>query len=106
MFQDGAGKTLVPANVLETLAGAANAPIYGHVDTYVGRGIVGGHVFSFEAEGKDAARLGLRILAGEKPEKIGVQEASENAYMFDGRQLRRRPGVVRASMASRLPTLL
>ena len=89
VFQDGTGRALVPAQVLERLAGTANAPIYGHVDSYVGRGIVGGRVFSFETAGKDAARIGLRILSGERPETIGVQDASENAYMFDWRQLKR-----------------
>ncbi len=89
VFEDGTGKALVPASVLETLAARANAPIYGHVDTYVGRGIVGGRAFSFEAAGKNAAALGLRVLAGEKPERIGVQETGANAYLFDRRQLRR-----------------
>jgi PAS domain S-box-containing protein len=89
VHEDGAGKAFVPAEALELIAARANAPIYGNVDTYVGRGLVGGRVFSFEAEGKNAARLGLRILAGEKPEQIGVQQTSENTYVFDGRQLRR-----------------
>src|SRR5207253_5644420 len=40
-------------------------------------------------EGKNSAKLALRILAGEKPEAIGVQKTSENTYMFDARQLRR-----------------
>src|SRR5262245_53693009 len=72
--RDGAGKPFFPAEALDRLAARANAPIYGHVDTYVGRGIVGGHVFSFESEGENAARLGLRILAGEKPESIPISE--------------------------------
>src|SRR5262249_11091457 len=84
-----AGKAFVPAEALELIAGKANAPIYGNVDTYIGRGLVGGRVFSFEAEGRNAARLGLRILAGERPEQIGVQDTSENSYMFDWHQLRR-----------------
>jgi PAS domain S-box-containing protein len=89
IFEDGAGKGYAPANALEAIAASANAPIYGNVDTYIGRGLVGGRVFSFEAEGKNAAGLGLRILAGEKPEQIGVQETSANTYMFDWNQLRR-----------------
>jgi PAS domain S-box-containing protein len=44
---------------------------------------------SFELEGKNAARLGLRILAGERPEAIPIQDVSPNTYMFDWRQLRR-----------------
>jgi len=89
IFQDGTGKTFVPAEALELLAARANAPIYGRVDTHVGRGIVGGHVFTFEAEGRSAARLGLRILAGEKPGEMAAPGANESVDLFDGRQLRR-----------------
>ncbi len=89
MMQDGSGKVVVPAEVLTRLAQAANAPLYGHVDTYVGRGVVGGRVVSLKAAGENAATLGLRILAGEKAERIGVQQTSENTSMFDWRQLRR-----------------
>jgi PAS domain S-box-containing protein len=87
--EDGTGKTIIPAEALQLVAANTTAPIYGHVDTYVGRGIVGGRVFSFESEGKNAARLGLRILAGEKPEAIGIQPVSENRYLFDWQQLQR-----------------
>jgi PAS domain S-box-containing protein len=89
IFQDGTGATFVPAEALERLAARANAPIYGHVDTYVGRGAVGGHVFQFEREGANAARLGLRILAGEPAESIRGQSASASTHLFDARQLRR-----------------
>jgi PAS domain S-box-containing protein len=89
VLQDGTGKVLIPADALALLAAKTNVPVYGHIDSYVGRGIVGGRVFSFENEGKNAAKLGLRILAGEKPESIGVLQPSENSYLFDWRQLRR-----------------
>ncbi len=89
VFEDGAGKPQIAAGVVEALAARANAPIYGHVDSYVGRGTVGGHVFSFENEGKSAGALGMRILAGEKPGNIAVQETSANTYVFDWRQLQR-----------------
>src|SRR5262249_42149951 len=36
VFQDGTGRALVPAEVLARLAAKANAPVYGHVDSYVG----------------------------------------------------------------------
>lgn len=89
VFQDGDGEILVPAEALKLIAEDAAAPIYSHVDTYVGRGIVGGRVFSFEAAGKDAAALARRILAGEEPETIGVQNNAENVYLFDARELQR-----------------
>jgi PAS domain S-box-containing protein len=89
LHQDSTGRPSYSAEVLERLASRANAPIYGHVDTYVGRGIVGGHVFSFDEAGSEAARLGLRVLSGEKAESIPISKVSANTDMFDWRQLRR-----------------
>jgi len=89
VFNDSAGHTLVPAHVLESISHRANAPIYGHVDTYVGRGIVGGHVFSFQSQGRHAAQVGLRLLAGTPPEKIGIESVETNEYQVDERQLER-----------------
>ena len=89
MFQDGAGQSFIPGEVAELLAATANAPIYGHSDSYIGRGIVGGRVMSFEIEGKNAARLGLRILSGERPENMSVGDISPAVTMVDWRQLRR-----------------
>jgi len=89
IFEDAAGKTFIPAEALELLAAKANVPIYGHVGSYIGRGVVGGHVMSFERAGRNAARLGLRILAGERPETISVPAAGSNEYVVDQRQLRR-----------------
>jgi signal transduction histidine kinase len=97
LFQDGDGKILIPAEALKLITENANVPTYSHVDTYVGRGIVGGRVFSFEMAGKNAARLGLRILAGEKAENIGVQGSGDNHYLFDARELRRW-GISQASL--------
>jgi signal transduction histidine kinase len=89
VFEDRDGQIYVPAQVVERLTAKANAPIYGHVDTYLGRGIVGGRVFSFEQAGRDAGQLALRVLAGENPAAIGIQRASNSTYIFDARQLER-----------------
>ena len=89
IFEDAAGKTYIPADALGLVAARANAPIYSHVGSYIGRGIVGGHVMSFERAGNNAASLGLRILAGERPETISGLAASSNGYAVDWRQLRR-----------------
>lgn len=89
IVRDGEGKPFRPRDALELLSQASKVPVYGFYDTYLGHGIVGGRLLSMEAEGKNAANLGLRILVGEKPEDISVGVESSNAYMFDGRQLRR-----------------
>jgi signal transduction histidine kinase len=89
VFEDGLGQSFIPAEVAELLSRAANAPVYGHYRTYLGRGIVGGRVVSFETEGETAAKLALRILGGEKPESILPSEAVDNSFTFDWRQLQR-----------------
>jgi signal transduction histidine kinase len=89
MLQDRTGKEFVPAEVIERLAGVANAPIYSVGESFVGRGIVGGHVVMFESAARAAASLGLRILAGESATEIGLQPRTPPVSMFDWRQLQR-----------------
>jgi PAS domain S-box-containing protein len=89
VFEDGDGQVHMPAQVLEQLAARSSAPIYSHVDSYLGRGIVGGRVFSFLAAGQQAAHLANRILAGEDPAQIGIQLPSRNFTMFDWREVQR-----------------
>jgi PAS domain S-box-containing protein len=89
IFQDGAGKSFIPRDALVQVAEVASVPVYGYYDSYLGHGIVGGFVASFETEANNAGRLGLRILAGEKPGEIAIGDATACAYMFDWRQLNR-----------------
>jgi PAS domain S-box-containing protein len=88
ILQDGTGERFIPRDVAATIADAASAPVYGVYDTYLGQGIVGGYMDTFEGTGRAAARLGLRVLAGERPESIRP-DAETQAFMVDWRQLRR-----------------
>jgi len=88
-FQDRAGTAFVPHEVIGRISAAANAPVYGFLDQYLGRGIVGGSLYSIADHGSKAARLTLQILAG-APEKVpALSEVSSNRVQFDSRQLRR-----------------
>jgi signal transduction histidine kinase len=89
VFEDGDNQVHMPAEVLGRISAVASVPIYSHVGSYIGSGIVGGRVFSFETAGRRAAEIGLRILAGERPQQIGIQPTIENDFVFDARQLRR-----------------
>lgn len=60
MFRDAAGNGYVPRDVALDIARAAAAPVYSHIGTYLGRGIVGGALTDDEAEGQ---RIGALILA-------------------------------------------
>ena len=89
LFTDGAGEAFIPHEVLSRLAQAANAPVYVAVDQYVGRGAVGGHVYSVATLGQQAAAIGVRILRGESAASIPVASASAYKDLFDWRQLDR-----------------
>lgn len=88
MFQDAAGKTFTPRQALDLFAPASRVPIYGCYDTYLGHGIVGGSMVTFEDIGRKAAQLSLRILAGEDAQAASRSEPYHAVPMFDWRQLR------------------
>ncbi len=89
LVKDDAGTILTPMDALRYMADFASVPIYGVFDTYIGKGIVGGYLSSYQAQGKKAAELGMRILNGEKPRNIPIASEEANVFMFDWEQLHR-----------------
>ncbi len=88
-FKDAQGlEFLNIAEALPMIAGAANAPVFGIVDTQLGHGIVGGFVVSFEEQGKIMGRDAVEILAGKPPQDIPIVHGP-SLYLFDWRQLHR-----------------
>jgi signal transduction histidine kinase len=86
--RDGAGHTYVPQDLVPGFSAVSSAPIYGLSAGFIGLGIVGGSVLDFEAQGKQAAEIGRRILRGEEASTI-PPVASSSSYLFDWRELRR-----------------
>lgn len=89
MFRDADGRTFLSRAALAEFAPASRSPIYGYYETYLGNGIVGGSMVTFEAIGRKTARLGIRILAGEDPQTAARVESHQPVPMFDWRELRR-----------------
>jgi signal transduction histidine kinase len=89
MFRDGAGEPQVPRAVLMQVAAASRAPVFGVFDTYLGHGIVAGSIASFEAQGRRAGELVVRVLNGEDPATIGVQAPVASGCIADWRELQR-----------------
>jgi signal transduction histidine kinase/ABC-type uncharacterized transport system substrate-binding protein len=89
VFQDGAGRAFVPREALQLVSRAANAPVFGLYETYMGYGIVGGRLASLERPGRTAAGLALRILSGESPGAIPFAWEGEYVELYDGRELAR-----------------
>ena len=88
VFQDGGGQPFVPHDVVERVSGAATVPVYGFLDQYIGRGIVGGSLYSTTKHGADTAQLVLRLLAGTAT-PVQLAEVSSNKLIFDWRQMLR-----------------
>jgi signal transduction histidine kinase len=89
VYCDGSSRLFVPAEVLSDLAKVTSAPIYGPSDNYLGRGIVGGYMDSYELMGAGAAGMALEILGGRKPVSIAPRLSENRAYKVDARQLLR-----------------
>jgi signal transduction histidine kinase len=89
IFRDGANQSFVPREALSLISVAANQPVFGLYDTYMGYGIVGGNLMSFEQQGREAATLALRVMGGESPASIPFGGEQAHITAFDWRELKR-----------------
>jgi len=89
VFADSEGNAFVPAQLAGPLSAASPAPVYAPYDTYIGNGIVGGFVETFESVGVRAADMALQILAGKDPATIVPQTNPGQAYRIDHRAMAR-----------------
>jgi len=88
-FQDAEGNKFVNATkALPMISSASDAPLFGLSDTYLGHGIVGGEVMSFQAQGKLTSQIVAKLLDGVKPQDIPIR-ALPNQAMFDWKELQR-----------------
>lgn len=89
VFADSEGNAFVPAQVAGSLSAISPAPVYAPYDTYIGNGIVGGFVETFESVGVRAADMALQILAGKDPATIAPQTNPGQHYRVDHRAMAR-----------------
>lgn len=89
VFRDGAGEPFVPHEAAQRVSAAANAPVYGFLDQYLGRGIVGGNLYSTAAHGSEAAKLVMQVLADPITSAPPLVEPAVSKVMFDWRQMQR-----------------
>ncbi len=87
VFEDASGRTFVPRDVAAEIAAASAAPAYSVYSTYIGTGVVGGFVETFEGVGLDMAALANRIMADQSPREQII--ASTGRLVVDWRQLQR-----------------
>jgi PAS domain S-box-containing protein len=89
IFVDGSGEPQVPPDVTASVAKASGAPLYASLETFLGRGIVGGYMDTFEAHGAAVADLVLQLLAGKAPASLPSEMEPEHRFVVDARQLER-----------------
>jgi hypothetical protein len=86
---DKSGRTFDTSEVTRLFAQHSPVPIYSTYEHRLGFGIVGGKLLSTRTHGADAARIALRVLAGEKASAIPVVFESDSQFMFDYKVMRR-----------------
>ena len=86
---DGAGRRFYGVDVVGPLSTTANRPIFTVFGTVMGLGVVGGSMIDFEAVGREAGALTLRMLRGEPMPGGSLRSATSNGPLFDWRQLNR-----------------
>jgi PAS domain S-box-containing protein len=87
--RDGTGWSFVPRDPLYVISRTSKAPVFSLYGSFLGYGIVGGRLVSFELQGDEAAAIALRIMGGESPASIPF--GGEKAYvdLYDWRELKR-----------------
>lgn len=88
MLRDTSGTRFSSAEVVSQLAPHSSVAIYGHVGTYLGRGIVGGQLMEFEREAHNAGHLVLQLLDGKKPGEVNLPAPTPPHYSVDWKQLK------------------
>jgi signal transduction histidine kinase len=88
-FRDGDGGLFNPRDAAGLMAAASGAPVYGPFDPFIGTGVVGGRMPSFEAIGEQAGRIVNAIFAGAAPGSIQLPEITPTKLQVDWRQVKR-----------------
>jgi PAS domain S-box-containing protein len=89
LLRDAAGVAHDSENVLRQICEAANAPVNSIFENQLGLGIVGGRLYSSQAEGVEAARIAFRILRGEPASSFPPVIMGPVGPEYDWRELQR-----------------
>lgn len=81
--RDVSGQFFEYQRSMRLVADATAVPIFGAWDFNLGHGLVGGALTSGVENGEAAARIALRVLAGEKPADIPLQRNAPSKLRFD-----------------------
>jgi PAS domain S-box-containing protein len=86
---DKSGRTFGISETTKLFYEHSPVPIYSTYEQRLGFGIVGGKLLSPRIHGANAARVALRVLAGEKASTIPIVYESDSQFMFDDKVMSR-----------------
>jgi signal transduction histidine kinase len=87
VFEDAEGRNFIPRDAAAAIAAASGAPSYSVYSSYIGAGVVGGYVQTFQSIGETMARLAAQALSGEAPAETVVAPPAQP--VVDWRQMKR-----------------
>ena len=87
--RDAEYRTFRYRDAITAIRSSTSRPIFGVWSFYLGRGLLGGSLVNGESQGRTAADLALKILAGTPAASLPVVNESPNLPMFDYRELKR-----------------
>jgi C4-dicarboxylate-specific signal transduction histidine kinase len=88
-FRDGGGQEFVPRESTRLVAAASASPVYSVFTTFLGTGIVGGRMGSYEEMARQAARIAIELLEGAAPGSMMLPVSTPTRLEVDWRELRR-----------------
>ncbi len=86
-FRDGDGRSYTPRDTAALVAAASSAPVYTFSETFMGTGVVGGRMLSFEQIGRHTAQILERFFSAH--DWNGMPAAAPSVLEVDWRQVRR-----------------
>jgi signal transduction histidine kinase len=89
IFRDKKGVVFNPPDALRMVSDASNAPVFGFVESHMGKGIVGGRLAMLEWHIEKMAELTQRVLAGESPAAIPIVGEGGYRNVYDWREIKR-----------------
>jgi signal transduction histidine kinase len=89
IFRDKEGVAFSAPDALRLVSNASNAPVFGFVESHVGKGIVGGRLASLEWQVAKIVELTHRILSGESPASIPIVGEQGYHMVYDWVELKR-----------------
>src|SRR5262245_23425730 len=87
--RDISGRTFVIPDVARQISAASKAPVYGPFETFMGQGIVGGTMYSFEERGERMGHLVHEVLSSPRGQPGRVLDTGPSTCVVDARQLGR-----------------